>query len=113
MVLTARALKLFCHHILIGKLPRQAIRGQDQYGLHFAGRHRVAQAIEGWPIQGGTTVPFILIDMRRTDLVVVRLRIVQQSRHLRGNRLLALLAGTRDSGIKGCDFHRASPPTEQ
>ncbi len=62
---TASALQLFDHDVLIGVMPCQAVRGEDEHAIEFSAPGGIAQPIQGRPIQPGAAVAVI-------DVVVFR-----------------------------------------
>jgi hypothetical protein len=61
--------------VLIGELSGETIGRENQYGLHFALRHGVAQTIQRGPIQTSAAVAVVFVDSLRADVVIVLARV--------------------------------------
>ncbi len=106
--LDAEALELFENQDLIGVLPREAIRTQDQDGRERSGLGAVAQPVEARPVQTRAAVSVVHADIGIHDVVMLLTSPARERIQLRRDRALLFLALGRHAGVQ-CDLHDHPP----
>jgi hypothetical protein len=94
------ALQLFDHHVLVGIVARQPVRGQDEHLVELTAPRGIAQALQTGSVEARAAIAIVQVAvLGREDQALLR-GIGGQGGHLARYRPLPLLLGCRDAGIE-------------